>query len=107
MKYLCHLYVLTLTLHAILALYGEQRRDGISAQFKSKSSIDFIDAMFINNGITTVWVHVGSIILLSNVFFLTKWFMFKWLLYPLISQYFIVSAKNSEILLLNRFTKYI
>lgn len=69
MKYLCHLYVLTLTLHAILALYGEQRRDGISAQFKSKSSIDFINAMFINNGITTVWVHVWSIILLSNVFF--------------------------------------
>lgn len=35
MKYLCHLYVLTLTLHAILALYGEQRRDGISAQLKN------------------------------------------------------------------------
>lgn len=42
MKYLCNLYVLTLTLHAILALYGEQRRDGISTQLKSKSPIDFI-----------------------------------------------------------------
>lgn len=58
-------------------------REGMGSRLNLRVSLLLISlhAMFINNETITVLVHVRSIILLSNVFILTKWLMYKWLVY--------------------------